>query len=226
MKQEQLINDHAILDNNLVAVWKNQIQSNPFMWKNFFEQSTEERQHAFFSWFEGLDLATQERVVRSTLGATANVSYEDLNQEQEFKYLKQFLFRYKLSAVNEEVCSRISSDDFIEVYDSQGIQIYRSWNFFKFCRYTIDQVLTKSWGELYERPEFVEKKLLSLMPKLFQGDCDILEYNIQDFILSERYLKPSNKYLVKMKFACPLKDVSTHQVVAFISVAQAKRLDN
>lgn len=208
---------------DLIRVWKAQVFQNASANSGFVSM---QNQTGFFQWFESLDLQKQDQIVRSSWGAAANIAPGHLDHEQELNFLRQFLFRYKMIAADDDVFSRISSEDFIEIYDAQGIQIYRSWSFFKFCRYSIDEVLTKSWGELYERPEFVEKKLYSMMPQLFVRGCGVVDYNLEKFVLSERFLQPSANYLVHMKFACPLLDSKSKSPVAFISVAQAKRLEN
>ena len=223
--QNDVLLSPDVQDGDLIQIWKTQVlQHSNALSPIVAPQSAGAAD--FLNWFESFTLQKQEQIVRSSQGVSANVSPGELLKEQEMNFLRQFLFRYKMIPADESVFTRISDEDFIEIYDAEGIQIYRRWSFFKFCRYTIDQILTKSWGELYERPQFVEKKLYAMMPSLFQRGCGIVDYNIEDFVLSERYLDPPSQYLVKMKFACPLLDSKTKATVAFLSIAQARRLEN
>jgi len=214
-----------VASENLIKVWKDQVLAKPFSKKFFANLEDQKGRDSFFQWFEGLELDKQEQIVRSSLGAASDVEPGEISIADEVKYVGQFLFRYGMRLVDQDAFTKITPDDFIEIYDTRGIQIYRSWNFFQFCRYTIDEVLTKSWGELYERPEFVQQKLMKLFPIFFETEKS-MDYNIEEFILTERYLNPSAKYLVRMKFASPVRDMKTDQTVAFLSVAQAKKLDN
>lgn len=45
-------------------------------------------------------------------------------------------------------------DEFvIEIYDADGLQIFRSFNFFPLCTYTLEEIYTLPWFELYDRDE-------------------------------------------------------------------------
>lgn len=180
----------------------------------------------FVSILEKKSLAEQEKILSAISISNPKIVAGELDSAQEYNLVKQFLFRYKMKLCDDSVLERIGKDDFFEIYDHQGIQIYRSWSFFKFCRYSIDEILTQSWSELYNRPEFVTKKLLSLIPLIFGPAKNIVPYNIQQFVLSEAKLSPSMSYEVHMKWACPIEDIFSGQVVAFLSIASAKKIES
>lgn len=201
----------------------------PF-WKSQIEQvsgSNHPIPESIYNLLESQSLVAQEQALISIYLSSFKDVFGELDSTIEHQLVRQFLFRYKMALTDDDVLKTVGPDDFIEIYDAQGIQIYRSWNFFKFCRYTIDQVLTRSWDELYDRPEFITHKLYSLMPALFGPEAkSIISYNIEPFILSERLIEPPLKYLVHMKRACPIEDIQTKNNVAFLSIASAQTLEN
>src|SRR5437868_972067 len=47
------------------------------------------------------------------------------------------------------------ADEIIEIYNPQGIQLYRSLNFFKTCGYSLLDLCVNEWFVLWERPKVV-----------------------------------------------------------------------
>lgn len=224
MSLDQLLNQSAVSHADLASAWEQQLSNNSAAAAFCGEQVADKQK--FFAWFRMLPLAQQEQLIYGSLAATTGELPGELDYESEMEFLKKFLFRYKMMPLSDEVFSHIGPDDFIEVYNPQGIQIYRSWNFFKFCRYTIDEVLSNHWIDLYERPEFVERKILDLMPSFFSKSSAMIPFNIAEHVVTEKKLNPSYKYANKLKFVCPLQDMHTKEIVAAMSVAFAKRIDN
>ena len=50
-----------------------------------------------------------------------------------------------------ELFSTLSEEDCIEIYSATGTQMFRSFNFFKYCSYSPEDLLTSPWQELYDR---------------------------------------------------------------------------
>lgn len=84
----------------------------------------------------------------------------------------------------------LSHDKIVEVYNDHGIQIWRNFNFFEVCGYSIEEMFCYTWMERYERNEEILKKIFEIMTRFSQGEnvtikCDI--YNqIKELISSER----------------------------------------
>lgn len=52
-----------------------------------------------------------------------------------------------------DLFSHIANGDIIEVYDSNNKQVFRSYDFFKYCMYSLDELYSTPWNELYHRDE-------------------------------------------------------------------------
>lgn len=61
-----------------------------------------------------------------------------------------------------DVFSHLKENDIIEIYDKDHVQIFRSFDFFKFVSYSLDEICTHSWWELYERDEKVTEKMIEV----------------------------------------------------------------
>ena len=60
------------------------------------------------------------------------------------------------------VFSYLKPGDIIEIYDQNDVQIFRTFDFLKCVSYSLDEVHTYRWWELYERAEAVTEKMLSV----------------------------------------------------------------
>lgn len=80
------------------------------------------------------------------------------------KALKIFNFKMK-SREWEDVCN----DEIIEIYNPQGIQLYRSLNFFKTCGYSILDLCVNEWYVLWERPSYVIERLHHVVSEVLAG---------------------------------------------------------
>jgi hypothetical protein len=68
--------------------------------------------------------------------------------------LWRMLGRLRLK-VSDGFYSHLGDDDVVELYDLEGRQLYRSFNFFPLCTCTLEELYTIPWFELYERDEKV-----------------------------------------------------------------------
>lgn len=152
------------------------------------------------------------------------VSSADLTLSQEVNYLQMFLFRRKLRLVDSAILDLIEEGDVIEIYDHRAIQLYRSWSFFKFCSYSLVDLLLHDWNELYSRPTWVVSKLFETAPRLFAPGAKTIAYELPEYLISERLNHQRRSMLFKMKFASPLVDPVTSQTTCFITTGTLKLL--
>ena len=165
------------------------------------------------------DVAIACQVSRGLL--EENIPASGINLSQEVRLLKLALEKFGLKIKDPGFIERLDEGDIIEVYNSEGIQLYRSWSFFKICSYSLVDLLVYDWNTLYERPVSIVNSLMELAPKLFQPETMTVPYGLPDYILIERYRERNRALNVKMKLASPLIDKKTGATVAFLSTAVA-----
>jgi len=135
----------------------------------------------------------------------------------EFKCFDKALRKFKLKLKDNDIFSKIDADDIIEIYTHEGIQIYRSWSCFKFCRYSVEDLLVNNWQTLYSRPTYVVNYLMNLAPQIFQPDCETVPYDLHEYLIVEKFISEKRALLFQMKYASPLQNIETGQTVAFVS---------
>ena len=99
----------------------------------------------------------------------------------------------------------IKETDVIEIHNLEGIQIFRNFNFYSFCSYTIEELYSSSWDYLYEHGDSALATLTQFVSDCASGEwsgprpLDIPEYSIK-----ENYSEGKFNLLVQMKVGSPL----------------------
>lgn len=166
------------------------------------------------------------------LEASAGLSPADIasngqfTREKELPYLMTALRKAGLRLGDCSILDQIKDDDIIEVLDSRGVQIYRSWSCYKYCAYSLAELLVYDWDTLYVRPSWVAKKLHEMAPLLYQPGAATMPYMLPEYTITERLLKNDRVLLFEMKHASPLVCVDSRRTIALISTGRMKALQN
>lgn len=106
--------------------------------------------------------------------------------EIDLCHLKRFLAKrgYHLKDKNFE--SLIEDGDIIEAYDLTGTQLFRTYEFFAICSYSLYELVTENWPELYERPQLTIQIMMSEWRKILEsGQPGPHRLNVPKHILKE-----------------------------------------
>jgi hypothetical protein len=64
-----------------------------------------------------------------------------------------------------------SDDDIVEMHSAEGRQMFRTFNFYCLCSYTLEELFCQHWAILYGRcNEAVNSEIAELMRKIFSGE--------------------------------------------------------
>lgn len=106
--------------------------------------------------------------------------YHELCQEQfkeGYKITDSLTFTWralkKLGLVpRSDLFSQVTDEDILEVYSSDGRQLYRNFRFFDFCSYTMEELYSLEWWSLYNRDEAFTEKLFAIVGRIFNGEIE------------------------------------------------------
>lgn len=111
----------------------------------------------------------------------------------------------KLSLFGDEnAVDKILQTDVVEIFDADYIQVYRSYSCFALCNYSIAELVTYPWYELYERPSWVTERLLHYCDSIVKGSetyVDWEELAIPTYTLKETLTEERASFEVREKFA-------------------------
>lgn len=149
------------------------------------------------------------------------ISPDKISIQSEIFYLRRFLKKLNLKISDNEFLDQLTNGELIEIYDLDGIQLYRSWSAFQFCSYSIDQLMTYDWNTLFERPSHVVNYLFSVLPDIFASN-KTLQYTIDEYLIKERFTDNAKAFFYKMNKACAVLDYVTNEPKGFVTTATAR----
>lgn len=121
-----------------------------------------------------------------------------------------------------EMFSLFHPDDVVEIYDLQGIQIWRNFNFLGICSYTLEEVFSLEWHKRYSRDEERTLECQEKVGMLLSGQTptiyhvDVSEHLVEESLSAERFILS-----LKYRFIARLKNTEG-TLSAWIVASQVK----
>lgn len=185
-----------------------------------------------FSYFRLLNTNTQSQINQhfetyvTTLAAVMIEPEIEKDIDLEKKLVWRFLSYLKLTAT-DDLYAKLSNDDFIEIYNTDGVQIYRSFNFFSVCSYTIEEIICVPWFQLYQRKTEITKSYLELMGQLstpeYQKSC--IKVHLPQHDLIEIFSSKQYTVTIEPNFVTALLRIGSHQFAGALNTFKVKKLN-
>lgn len=116
-----------------------------------------------------------------------------------------------------ELMNAFDPGDVIEIYDTDFTQVYRNLAFFSVCSYTLDELLSRPFFELFRRDEKVTGELIKIGAQMIGGQLDGVHQWSMDVHKTQEMESPALYQVeVQEKIASPLQD-STGKVAAILT---------
>ena len=116
-----------------------------------------------------LAIVEQIQVLGELFAFAASSSDVEKDQDLEIYCVQRALWKYGLVS-KMDLSEIIEKDEVIEVYSTSQLQIYRNLYFFKLCSYSLFDIMSREWFELYDRPEFITRQLMGEVEETFRKD--------------------------------------------------------
>lgn len=154
--------------------------------------------------FGKLPLEHQEGAVKGLEGQLAFI--QEAIRNGLTAYNEKSLVRMAMGKLNlfadENIVEKVGTTDVVEIFDSHHTQVYRSYSCFALCNYSIAELVSYPWYELYERPKWVEERLYSLSESIFAGrESHVdLEDKVPKYVLKETMTAEKAAFEMQDKF--------------------------
>lgn len=129
--------------------------------------------------------------------AASGVSLRD-----NYALLAHSLKRANLFAI-EDVRQFLTTDNIVEIYNLDHIQIFRSINFFDYCNYSVLDLLAREWFDLYERLSSITEYAMREFLETLKGGT-LRKLTVPQHILKERDSNPRGIFHFDFQYCCPL----------------------
>lgn len=73
---------------------------------------------------------------------------------------------------SDDLFEYIENSNVVEIYDSNGVQIFRNHRFFDICSYDFPELFTYSWPELYERDDSIDSMIMGYATQIYNKECE------------------------------------------------------
>lgn len=173
--------------------------------------------------FSQLPIPKRQEIVRAVR------FYHELCQDQfkdGYKITDSLTFTWralnKLGLVpRSDLFSRVTDEDILEVYSSDGRQLYRNFRFFDFCSYTMEELYSLEWWSLYKRDESITEKLYAIVAKIFTGEiAETVVPDCPSHVVSETSSAGKIHMIYEPRMLSPL--YHNHVATAVIAVVRAQ----
>jgi hypothetical protein len=130
--------------------------------------------------------------------------------------LKEFKLR-----PTSDILDKLDEGDVIEVYDSNFVQIYRNFQFFRICSYTLEELFSYEWPVLFDREAHITESLIKdCMKVLSSPERKTIRFEVADHIIRENFSPKKFHIKAVHKVISPLFD-TVGQVAAFVGFSAA-----
>lgn len=122
--------------------------------------------------FSGLDFESKKIAVErlKTYAETCHSVVKDGGDPRSSKTIVWRAIRDFKFVPPIDLFSIIEDDDVIEFYNLENTQIFRNFQFFKVCSYTLEELYSIPWNVLFKRSEgVITDKILEILSNLIQN---------------------------------------------------------
>jgi hypothetical protein len=178
--------------------------------------------------FAALDAALQRTVLerfRHYVSVCEAQAGEGLSLREERQLFWRAIQRFGLRPPSD-LFSHLEDGDVFEIYEvPEFVQTFRSYAFYRFCSYSLDDLLCRPWWELYMRDQAVSDRLLAVAQSaLASRPPAIVHYDMGTHELDEIDSEDRLHCVIESRFVAPLMD-RHGRVAALANVARAVSIE-
>lgn len=114
----------------------------------------------------------------------------------------------------------------IEIHNREFVQIFRNFNFYRVCSYSLEELYCIPWTRLYTRSIEVQQYLVGIAVEMFETNRrTILQMNVDAHTIYEISSIKKLQVEAKMKYLAPLFAEGTKNVIAHVLIEDTRVLD-
>ncbi|MEK2690833.1 hypothetical protein [Bdellovibrio sp. GT3] len=134
-------------------------------------------------------------------------------------------FRHLGLAPCKDFFSFLTQDDIVEIYSKDQIQLFRNFTFFDFCSYTLEELYTFEWWNLFQREEKHTQMILDEVAKVISGEIQsTYEPGLPAHELRE--IRSAERYSMTMSLRCLAPVYKNKQIEGLVVLERARILNN
>lgn len=166
--------------------------------------------------YSKLDSTSQKMILdhlNSYIGIIKTTNAKPTDAEFDKKFIWNSFKQHNLKPT-DEIFNYYKDGCVVEFYSAQGIQVFRNFNFFSLCSYTLEEVFTQPWFELYDRDPAITEAILAKSEPLFSGKIShAFDPDIDEHYLVEKRSGKNNLIKIKLNTFIPIKSKNSAEII-------------
>lgn len=120
---------------------------------------------------------------------------------------------------SSDLFNHITDGDIVEIHNPEGIQIFRNFDFYACCSYSLEELYSFSWNYLYTRDPRIIATIVKIATAIYNGSIrNTVVTNLPVHTIEELYSPFKYKILAEVPFISPLFDKQTGKVAATVAI--------
>jgi len=154
----------------------------------------------------------------------AKASNLDINDN---KVLTKVFLELNNWVLNDDIIDKLAADDVVEIYNHNIKTVFRSINYFKSCSYSLLEVFSNDFWQLYEKDTKIIQGLSNKRGMLLRGEIqDTIKLEVPNHTIKEKFSTELRTYMVEQKYMSPVRNESGQPIAVLKSFKIVKRLEN
>lgn len=149
--------------------------------------------------------------INSCIDICAEATVEHINLLEDQRYIWTALRKLNLIPPHNLI-NMIEPKDHVEIYDSQGIQIFANFEFLKVVSYNLEEMYWHPWSKLYKREAKYTEQVMKAFIKSVTDATGPFNPEVEPHICEEAIEGHFRKAKVEMKMFSPLYSVNSKEI--------------
>jgi hypothetical protein len=103
---------------------------------------------------------------------------------------------------HSDLFGRLEQNDIIEIYDTNQRQLFRSFNMFNCISYSLEELFSYQWWELFERDNEINERLVRLGTSLLNGEAPAID--VPPHVIKEKFSRRRTAHQIHHRLGAPL----------------------
>ncbi len=178
--------------------------------------------------FLTLSIETQLRIIE-TLSITIRILESAIANDVDFKNSKLSLIWLALRELGLRPTSNLFTEldetDIIEIYNLVHVQIFRTFNMFKCINYSLDELFSHEWWDLFQRDSAITDALASIAISFTSGrQTTTRMVDLPDHVIEEKFSPVKTRVLVRSRLGSPLFNAHSRAIAGYLNVVRPIRI--
>lgn len=165
--------------------------------------------------------------LQNSINIAAGATEIEKDGHSERKHVEQALNLYGFELRDKDFWNTVRKDELIEMYNTDNIQIFRTFNFFTTSSYSLLDLLVYEWYSLWERPSGTFDEMFKIVGAIFSGQVSgVVPAQVPEHVISEIFNSNDQEHftsrssLCKFGVICPIYNKSDRQIAGLLVTAR------